>query len=316
MVPLNNSVEKQDILLSLGWFRSGTTYLFNCLKNSLPDWEHFYEPFNPGIGRFVEQYQQLQQNHPGKTVRLKIKPGQEDFLFHPYFIRQRFVNRRFSEKFGLKNFLLSSQSRQPDMERYLRGLTRSPHPIHLQLNRGLGRLPWLSRIFPRARLIVILRNPCAVWASMQGYPEDLLDPRLDPGKFQLNRLLSELVEYQHGQGETELNLKKISFLSPFQRFLLAWGHLHKIADQCRPKFKKICWIKYEELVTDQAETVRRLGKKLALKLHYDQAITAQQKPLERWKGLTNSELLQTLLNSLPDDHVSLPYLQKFNYLTD
>ncbi len=302
-------------LLSLGWFRSGTTYLFNCLKEALPDRLHFYEPFNPNISRYLKEYRQIKAQHPYKEIKLRVKKGRNDFLFQPYFERGNFVGKRFREAFGLKNFFLDENSDYPELERYIRGLNRCPQAVHFQMNRSLGRIGLLKKLFPEISVIILVRHPGAVWASMQGYPEDLLDPLLDPGKFQLNRLLGEFSRLPQAQlPEFQDRLKKIDSLPPFEQFLLVWTALHRVAETALQTIPRTIWLRYEDLVLKQSESLKLISDKLAINIVPEKLPRPRTAALDRWKRLKNAGGIQQLFNTLPAPGTTRKLLKKFSYL--
>jgi hypothetical protein len=97
-------------------------------------------------------------------------------LDRPYFDEFRPLLKRngpgvdgYHTRFAADDFFAEPDTALPELDHYLRRLIRTAQergeqPV-LKLCRSVGRIGWMQRHFPEAVHIVVLRNPCAQFAS-------------------------------------------------------------------------------------------------------------------------------------------------------
>lgn len=145
--------------------RSGSSYLWSKFRE-LRDVMAFYEPFSEDLGRMPRQFF---LTHGPQTWRSGHQTTAPYYLEYAPLARDEGVGiEGFRAPFSYENYFRAEDD-LPEQRRYLQMLLDMAHheekaPV-LGFSRSLGRLPWLSRHFPGAVHVVLVRNPVEQWLS-------------------------------------------------------------------------------------------------------------------------------------------------------
>ncbi len=303
--------ENESILLSLGWFRSGTTHLYEHLKASLPDWTHYYEPFHPNLGGITSQYEQLTAEKTEKDVKLK-EPTHNKILFDEYCQNPGPVKKYHRPEFGKCNFFLGGGAEYPELRKYLNELV-GDRKNHLQINRGLGRLQYLFTVLPTAKFLLIIRDPRATWASWQNQPDNPLAADLEANKFQIKQMLKELRNYLTDEDWTNWGFSWAKRKPPVAEFLITWSFLYTTALNHLQKAQYYSVITFEALVTSSAAVKEKLAGTLGLPLKPATGPSSYSTPNKKWRRAANPEDYRKLFADAPDDLPLFSLLKQFGW---
>jgi len=140
----------------VGRFRSGTTALWNLLRQS-PGTFAIYEPLHDVLPAHLNEEGPADPSHRGV----------EDY-FRELREQRVAVLRHFRAEFGATRLFLAGGEAHPELLTYLKvllGLAGARVPV-LKCVRMDFRLAWLRRNFPHAAIIYLHRNPREQWLSM------------------------------------------------------------------------------------------------------------------------------------------------------
>jgi hypothetical protein len=292
-----------DPILSLGWFRTGSTFLFRVLESGLEDTRHYYEPFNPLIPNLFGSNRDLEE----------IFAGKQD-LFEPYRDRESIVEEWFDPLYGQSNFFLDGEQRHGELDRYLVELADTDGPVHFQMNRALGRLDYLRGLFPSARVLLIVRSPWATWCSWHGYPEDPYDNELPGDKFQQSVILKELAVQLPDESQAFWGLDNYRSRHPLDNFLSLWGFLHYLVLQQIDDFPHYHLLRYEDFVREFDQSIELIEKDLDVSLDRTDLPDPHEDSVDRWREHFDEDQLATALERLPGDAPIRSMLQQLEYL--
>lgn len=152
----------------VGWWRSGTTFFWNLLRDD---------------DRYTCYFEPLHEHLP---VYLDIAPVPETDPTHldvaSYWREYRHVlDERLDEQwapwFGRDRWVLSPEEEAPKLRDHLDLLIGSaPGRPVFKLVRGSFRTAWLRETYPDATIVHIVRDPRCVWTSMVGRDAGSDDP--------------------------------------------------------------------------------------------------------------------------------------------
>ncbi len=140
-----------------GYYRSGTTFIWNYLKEELVRRGYFcfYEPLNPGLANLILKEQKEK----------KINKLHGSFLFEDYLklneeiLYNIFINNpHYNNGFYPRNYL--------EVEYYLNLFDKIEKEVFLQVNRLHFYLDIIFKKFTK-NVIHIIRNPLDVWISIK-----------------------------------------------------------------------------------------------------------------------------------------------------
>lgn len=292
-----------DPILSLGWFRTGSTFLYRTLREGLPEVDHFYEPFNPFIPRIFDQSADQEQLFAGKRS-----------LFQAYESQEAIVKEWFDPAFGQSNFFLDGAERHDEMDRYLVELASAGDPVHFQMNRGLGRLDYLRGLFPSAKSLLIIRNPWAIWSSWHGYPSDPYGDDLDRNKYQQANMLKELSVRLPDESLEYWGLNDHDSKQPLDTFLGLWGFLHYLVLQQIDDYEHYHVVRYEDLVTRWENSLELIEEDLDVSLDREGLPEPHDESVEKWRGTFDSKDVETALERVSEDAPTRSMLEQFEYI--
>lgn len=142
------------MLIVQGVFRSGTSALFRALRED-PNRTCYYEPLHPNLLDHVTDAQSNRSEHSKSS------------LYTQYISLLPRLQTIYRPSFWKRCATLEENDDAPLFRKYLQLLDRSANQVVLQLNRAFWMTPWLSRIFPQARFVHLVRSPCSVvWSQL------------------------------------------------------------------------------------------------------------------------------------------------------
>lgn len=147
-------INNNDVIFITGRFRSGSTLLWNILRD-VSDTTSYYEPFNERQWfNKVKRGDNIDKTHLGVEEYWREYDGLD------------FLGRFFKESWGENQFYMTASTWEPGMMRYIDELIRSGDKrVVLQFNRLDFRLSWVRRHYPNAKIIHIYRHPREQWLS-------------------------------------------------------------------------------------------------------------------------------------------------------
>lgn len=158
--------DRDDIVIITGRFRSGSTLLWNLLRNVV-GMTAYYEPLNER--RWFDR--RARGDHTDATHR-KVS----DYWLEYDGLEE--LGAWYREDWIRRDLLMTEDSWDDDLARYVDALIdRAPGRPALQFNRIDFRLPWFRRRYPRATFLHIYRHPRDQWCST--LPGDLIRFPLD-----------------------------------------------------------------------------------------------------------------------------------------
>lgn len=292
-----------DPLLTLGWFRTGSTFLYETLRQGWNGAIHFYEPFNPLMPRLFED---------GDSDELFAG---KQHLFEPYLNRESIVEEWFDPSFGQHNFFLDNSERLDGMDRYLVELASTADPAHFQMNRALGRLDYLRELFPSAKCVLLIRNPWATWCSWHEYPEDPYGDELSDSKYQQHSMLRELSHRLPEESLEYWGLNDHQTKHPLDTFLTLWGFIHYLALQQISDYRFFHVLRYEDLVANWSRSLDLLEEDLELELDRSSLPDPHRDSLDRWRSSFDDDDLKQSLDRIPDGTPIQSMLTQFEYVS-
>ena len=148
---------RNDIVIATGRFRSGSTLLWNILRE-MPGFTAYYEPFNER--RWFNRSQRGSRVDP--THRNVTNYWAE-------YDGLNFLDELYDEAWTRRHLYMTAETYAPAMQRYIETLIEhaAGRPV-LQFNRVDFRLPWLRSRFPHAKFVHIFRHPREQWCSNLG----------------------------------------------------------------------------------------------------------------------------------------------------
>lgn len=162
-------MKKLQGVIATGFFRTGSTFLFSSLRE-VESLKCFYEPYHPEILDYVKSSKQ------GETS------ADKGFLGHTvegdYFSEYRDVDiEAMSRALNLESRttnhpVLSANCQHNDLKNYIDFLMHEARvekkkPL-LQANRFNFCLPWIKKNYPEYLTVLIIREPYAIFKSLQG----------------------------------------------------------------------------------------------------------------------------------------------------
>lgn len=148
---------RSDIIFVTGRFRSGSTLLWNLLRN-VSGVTSYYEPFNER--RWFDPT--IRGTHVDPTHR-----NVENYWAEYDGLEE--LGRYFEESWKFHHLYMTAEAWNPNMQRFIEVMVEKARgrPA-LQFNEVDFRLPWLKARFPRAKLVHIFRHPRDQWCSTLG----------------------------------------------------------------------------------------------------------------------------------------------------
>jgi hypothetical protein len=159
-----NNIAGRPIFIHACW-RTGSTYIWSKFR-AQDDFCAYLEPLHDAFIKtnvkvFEDQFDQ-------KINRVLRHPELARHYFCEYPFRPEGGVEKFEEHFPYERYCLSEKDSDPALHAYIAHLIllarqKGQRPV-LQFNRGLLRSRWLTRHFQPVN-ILLLRNPCDIWAS-------------------------------------------------------------------------------------------------------------------------------------------------------
>lgn len=259
-----------------GYFRSGTTFVWGYLRDSLPNYICFYEPLHYGLGTWIQ-----------REKRKKIKdPLIKELLW------QEYINLGDEE---LVKFLRNHPSATKDgiynesaLVTYFNNLNKIPKPVLLQPNRLHFFLDTFKREYG-AKIIHVIRHPLDVYNSilnvdktmylngnkkgkLKYYSKKVLKTlypniRLHLGDFEVEKDYRWIrthigLPYQH---EDNWSIKYFHRQSYFEKYVIVWTITNYYALKTI-KNEQGYLLVYEELVKYPQKVTKDLEAYLDLKI--------------------------------------------------
>ena len=155
-------------IIATGYFRTGSTFFFSCLRQ-VQRFRCFYEPYHPELLEFI--------NSLGDDDSGPDREALGHSLGDDYFSEFEGLDKiALNDTYGLERRItnqpvLHARSVHDDLFNYilfLENFANQHEQINvLQANRLNFAMPWLKSNFPDYLLILITRNPQAVFSSLQ-----------------------------------------------------------------------------------------------------------------------------------------------------
>jgi hypothetical protein len=158
----------------IGWFRSGTTFAWNLLRQDERN-DCFCEPFHENLPELIRAGTPPHVDHTHTDV--------EDYWREYRVLDAATFARLWAPWFGRERFLLDSDDDAPDLYEYVDFLVQSSrHRAVLKFVRANLRAPWLRAHFPDSWIVHITRSARDVWTSAVGRGSGRRDddPQPDP----------------------------------------------------------------------------------------------------------------------------------------
>lgn len=147
----------------VGWWRSGTTFLWSLLRDD-PRYTGYFEPFHPHLDVHLEEG----TDHVDPTHR-----GVEDYWTEYRALPRDRLGEAWRPWFGRSRLHLDPEEEAPDLRAYVDLLVEeAPGRPVLKVVRGPFRARWLREAYPDATVVHVLRNPRCIWTSMVGRDAD------------------------------------------------------------------------------------------------------------------------------------------------
>lgn len=144
----------------VGWWRSGTTFLWNLLRDD-DRYTGYFEPLHPHLKLYLD--------HGGRErtdpTHLAVSGYWTEYAGLHYDV--------FAESwrpwFGRDRWVLDADDDAPDLRDYLQALIdhADRQPV-LKTTRAALRAEWVRATFPEATIVHVARDPRCVWTSMVG----------------------------------------------------------------------------------------------------------------------------------------------------
>ncbi len=290
-----------DIFLTLGWFRSGTTHLYELLKKALPGWTHYYEPFHPKLAKSLEVYRKEKAANPDRDILIK-EPLHQKVLFQEYFKKPGAIDNHYQPRFGACDFFLDAEADFDCLVDYLQALASVKTPVNFQVNRGLGRIDFIKSVFPRA-----------VWASWHDQPEDPFSAELPGDKFKLDRMLEEVEDVLAPEDYQDWGFKWAHHRPPVAVFLVMWSFLYSVALRAADNFRSTAIVQFEDLIADSESLLKKMSHSLDLPLETGELPASYSTPIRKWRRNSSPEEYQEFLADLPAETPLLNLMRSFDY---
>lgn len=144
----------------VGWWRSGTTFLWNLLRQD-PRYTGYFEPFHPHLDVHLAEGR---DDDVDPTHR-----GVEDYWTEYRDLPRDPLQEAWRPWFGRSRLHLDAEEDARDLRAYVDLLVdeADARPV-LKVVRGPFRARWLRAAYPEATLVHVVRNPRSVWTSMVG----------------------------------------------------------------------------------------------------------------------------------------------------
>ena len=137
-----------------GYFRSGTTFIWKYLKESLRDYACFYEPLNPELALYIKK-----EKHTKRKDRMHNEYLMQEYLsLDEGTLNRLLLNHPSTNKSGIYN--------EEALKAYLDIFHNLPCNVLLQPNRLHFFLDLFFNEY-KAKVIHIIRHPLDVYLSMQ-----------------------------------------------------------------------------------------------------------------------------------------------------
>lgn len=244
-------------LLTIGLTGSGDVATHRLVQELLPDHRHYFEPLHP---RLVELHHQ-RVHHPDAWPGATEDPPRRA-LQTQWLSRVDPVKAGFEPRFGRGGFFRQSLRQDPDLGAYLQRLSGGNGPVHLDLNRALGRTGLLADLFPDATVILRVAHPLTVWNTWQNHPDDPFSETLPVEVHGLKRRLYELESQLPAQEYRAWGFAAVRDGPPFARFLVTWAFVHRTALREASRFGNLTMTTRETLYRSPETTRDRLAEVL------------------------------------------------------
>lgn len=301
-----------DPLLTLGLTGPGDVPFHRAMRALVPERRHVFEPLHP---RLVA-YHHVLKEHPDAWPEETDEPDRRA-LQTPFLVRDDPAGIGFSPRFGRGGFFRSSLAQEPDLGAYLRRLAdRDEAPVHLHLNRTLGRTGLLADLFGEARAIVFVRHPMATWRAWQPDVRDPFDDGATLAVHGLNRRLYELESQLTAEEFRAWGFEAARNHSPGARFLVTWGFLHRIALREARRFAALEAVRYGTLLEAPEPTLARIAAEQAqADPNVPEALAALEgaAPPRRFDRARDAKRLEGFLEELPETSPLPDVLESFGY---
>jgi len=255
-----------------GYFRSGTTFLWRYLNNSLKnDFICFYEPLHPELAKLVSL------SLKGERFNFLHK----DFLWEEYTqLNERILNKLFINHPNITNDGISNEF---VLKLYLDIFDNLNKKVLLQPNRLHFFFDFLSQNY-NCKIIHIVRHPLDVFSSMQKMYDDnphrgikrLIIKILKPyGALYLTNFEIEKnylwIKRHYGINSNNFSIRFFNPFDIFGKFVVVWTISNYYAMKSLERNKGHL-IVYEKLIQDTTSTLKDLCNYLEIPYNSDLSI--------------------------------------------
>ncbi|MBT3324410.1 hypothetical protein HN865_04010 [Candidatus Woesearchaeota archaeon] len=245
-----------------GYYRSGTTLVWNLMKEGIKNHVSFYEPLHPDLPQVINEDKE-NRIHKYKLWQeyLKLKPVVLDKLFrcHP-------------------NLGKNTIDRDSELKEYFDIYHNMNEKIILQTNRSHFFLDLIKKEY-NPKVVHIIRHPIDVYSSMtkmyldveinylkKGLKKSLFSVAFKKASgFDLEKEYNWI--YQHlgypKNAYTDWKIKHLNKISNFERFMVVWIISNYYALKSIERNKGLL-LSYEEILTKKG--IERLEKFLKIKV--------------------------------------------------